>query len=411
MRLLAHTDRLDRPAWMLLMINGLFAVATALSNTFVNVYLWKLERDYATIAQFNLVSYISMGITLYFAGKLVKKVDRVIAVRVGVALQALFYTFVLILSEQAGHYVPLLGTFLGIGIGFYWMANNILYFEITERENRDIFNGINGLLVSGAGMVAPLLSGFVITRIDHFTGYRIIFGLSLVIFLAALALTFRLSRRSAHGEYRLREVVRLARNPKKHWFWINLAMIAQGAREGIYLFLIGILVFVSTKNELVLGTFLTFSSAVSLVGFFMVGRFIKPEWRDEAILVGAVMLGLMGLPFLLSQTTWSLLLFGIGIAFFYPLYFIPLTSTVFDVIGQNEKTAALRVEYIVAREMALNVGRVGSIMLFLGWISFSVSLMHLSWFLVTLGFVQVFVWICIRRLPVFDEHERASTFK
>ncbi|MGB0089665.1 MAG: MFS transporter, partial [Planifilum fulgidum] len=226
--------RLDREAWLLLLISGLFAAATALSNTFVNVYLWKINGRFVLIGWFNLVSYVAMAAAFVAAGRLAKRVDRVVVVRLGVALQAVFYLSVLILGRESAGHVTLLGAFMGIGAGFFWLAFNLLYFEITERDNRDVFNGVNGLLISAAGIVAPMLSGWIIKRLDQLTGYRIIFSLSLGTFLLAVLISFFLKRRRAAGRFRLADILRLGVRRGSRWHWVSLAMIAQGAREGVF---------------------------------------------------------------------------------------------------------------------------------------------------------------------------------
>ncbi|GGE18971.1 MFS transporter [Marinithermofilum abyssi] len=403
MQILGKTHQLDRSAWLLLIISGLFATATALSNTFVNVYLWKIKHDFALIGWFNWINYLAMAVTFVFAGRMAKQVDRVIAIRLGVALQALFYLSVLMLGTHAADYVFFLGSFLGIGSGFFWLAYNVLYFEITERHNRDIFNGINGLLTSVAGIATPLLSGWVITRVDHFTGYRIIFGISLAVFLLAVVVTFLLRPRSAAGVYRLKEILSLVRNRDNYWYWVNLAMIAQGAREGLFVFLISLLVYVATGNELALGSYLTAASAVGLFSYFLVGRFMRLSWRDESILVGSLMMGIVVVPLIWDINTWTLVILGLGAALFYPVYMVPLTSAVFDVIGQSNETAQLRVEYVVARELALNLGRILSISAFLWWIQRSPDMTQLKWLVLAVGFIQVLTWVFIRRVPLLNK--------
>jgi MFS transporter, YQGE family, putative transporter len=402
MQILGKTHQLDRNAWLLLIISGLFAAATALSNTFVNVYLWKIKHDFALIGWFNWINYLAMAVTFVFAGRMAKQVDRVIAIRIGVALQALFYLSVLMLGTRAADYVFFLGSFLGIGSGFFWLAYNVLYFEITERHNRDIFNGINGLLTSIAGIVTPLLSGWMITRVDHFTGYRIIFGISLAVFLLAVIITFLLRPRSAAGVYRLKEILSLVRNRDNCWYWVNLAMIAQGAREGLFVFLISLLVYVATGNELALGSYLTAASAVGLLSYFLVGRLMRLSWRDESILVGSLMMGIVVVPLIWDTNTWTLVILGLGAALFYPVYMVPLTSAVFDVIGESNETAQLRVEYVVARELALNLGRILSISAFLWWIQRSPDIAQLKWLVLVVGFIQVLTWVFIRRVPLLN---------
>ncbi|CAM5564803.1 hypothetical protein [Bacillus safensis FO-36b] [Bacillus safensis subsp. safensis] len=81
-------------------------------------------------------------------------------------------------GEQAAARLVLLGSVLGIGYGFYWLAFNVLTFEITEPETRDFFNGLLGVLSSTAGMIGPLIAGIVISQLTDDTGYTVIFTLS-----------------------------------------------------------------------------------------------------------------------------------------------------------------------------------------------------------------------------------------
>ncbi|SFS67057.1 MFS transporter [Marininema halotolerans] len=405
MRLFGDTDRLDRSAWLLLLISGLFAISTALSNTFVNVYFWKIKNDFGMIGQFHLANYLMMAVTFIFAGRLAKQVDRVIAIRIGVVLLAAFYLSVLLMGKDAVNHVLLLGSFLGIGSGFFWLSFNVLYFEITEKYNRDIFNGFSGLFTSIAGIIAPLISGWVITHIDHFTGYRIIFSLSLLVFLAAVAVSFMLQRRSANGHYQLSEILKLCRKPGKgnHWFWVNLAMIAQGMREGLFAFLISLLIYVATRDEFALGSYLTVSSLSGLIAYFIVGRYMRISWRDESILVGTMMLGIVALPLVWHIEAWTLVILGVGSALFYPIYMVPLTSAVFDVIGESQETAELRVEYVVARELALNIGRIFAVLVFLWWVTRMPTMIQLRWLIIPFSFVQVITWVMIRKVPLLEQ--------
>src|SRR5699024_7953275 len=114
---------------------------------------------------------------------------------------------VLFLGNYASDLILLLGSLLGIGFGFYWLAFNVLTFEITEPETRDFFNGFLGLLSSLAGMVGPFAAGLIITSMEEFTGYKTIFALSLGFFSLAVLLSFFLQRRSAQGNFTFRTVL------------------------------------------------------------------------------------------------------------------------------------------------------------------------------------------------------------
>lgn len=359
------------------------------------------------IGTFNLFNYLAMAVTFIMAGRLAKNVDRVIAIRLGVFIHAIFYLIVLLLGKLSVKYIIVLGIVLGIGAGYFWLAFNVLYFEITNRDNRDIFNGINGLLTSTGGIIAPVLSGWLITRMDDLIGYRLIFTVSFIIFGIAVVVSLFLKRRLTRGDFKLWRILKMCVRRDTHWFWVNLAMIAQGVREGVFVFLIGLLVFVTTDNELVLGSFATISSAVSLVGFLVVGKFLRKSWRNRFLCLGAVLLGLVVLPFIWRADTTNLFVLGVGAALFYPIYMVPLTSKTFDVIGESQQTARQRVEYVVARELALNVGRVLSVLVFLIVVSRTTELAYLKWILLPIGFSQLLAWLVMRRVHVVPIEDKS----
>src|SRR5690554_6099242 len=59
--------KLIRQAKLLLAVHGLFAVANALSGTFVNVYLWKVSNDFVLIGWFSLAHQIANALTFFAA--------------------------------------------------------------------------------------------------------------------------------------------------------------------------------------------------------------------------------------------------------------------------------------------------------------------------------------------------------
>ena len=182
--------QLTKDLTLLLLIGGLYSLSIALSNTFVNIYLWKQTGELKDIGLYNLAVAVAQPFTFILAGRWAKKIDRVIVFRIGVIFLALFYLSVLGFGTSASKYLLLLGALLGMGYGFYWLAFNVLTFEITEPETRDFFNGFLGILSSVGGMIGPIAAGFIISRLEKFTGYSIVFGISLALFAACSIFKF-----------------------------------------------------------------------------------------------------------------------------------------------------------------------------------------------------------------------------
>lgn len=390
--------RLDGQIRLLLLVNTLFACANALSGTFVNVYLWKAKQDFAMIGWFALSHQIAMAATFILAAKWVKEHNKMNALRLGVALAALFYMLVLLLGKSAAYWVFLLGGIQGMSSGFFWLAFNVIYFEVTDRNNRDRFNGWSGLLGSAVGMAAPWLSGFLITRMDNTAGYRLIFSISLGVFVLGVIVSFFLKKRPVQPNYEWLYGIKQLKTKGNLWRHAYPALMSQGIREGVFVFLIGLMVYIATSNELQLGNYALITSAVSLFAFSMAGKIIKPGRRSIPMLVGAVLMTLVILLFFWRVNYTTLLIFGIVVALAYPLYLIPMTSSVFDLIGQNNESAEHRVEYVVLRETALNSGRILGTIAFIAVVSVTTKPLHLAVLMLALGAAPLFSWIFIRGL-------------
>ncbi|GFR38575.1 hypothetical protein PRECH8_18710 [Insulibacter thermoxylanivorax] len=390
------TGQLDRQSILLLTVQGLFVVANALSGTFVNVYLWKMSRNLALIGWFALCHQAALGLTFWLAGRWVKEHNKMHSLRLGMLVSAIFYLLVLFLGPKAPHYVYGLGIVQGIAAGLFWLAYNVVYFEITEPHNRDRFNGWAGLLGAGAGMAAPWLSGYLISRMAETKGYMLIFSLSLGVFLVGVVFSLFLKKRRVDGSYEWLHGIRCLREPGSPWRRIVPALAMQGMREGVFIFVITLLVFISTGNEMKLGNYSLITSAVSLFAFYLAGRWLRPKRRIPAMLLGAILITLAITPFFWEVNYTTLLIFGIGVSLFHPLYIIPMTSTVFDFIGRDEESAAQRVEYVVLRELALNAGRMAGTILFILVISLSKDPRVLNLFLLFIGSAPIVSWFFMR---------------
>ncbi|MFS0613875.1 MFS transporter [Lederbergia ruris] len=349
---------------LLLVVGGLYSLSIALSNTFVNVYLWKQSGSYLDLAIYNLAVVVMQPITFLLAGRLAKKIDRVIVLRIGVIFLALFFIAVLFFGEKADDYLVVLGGLLGIGYGFYWLAFNVLTFEITEPETRDFFNGFMGALSSSGGIIGPITAGFIITRFTSNTGYTIIFAISLVLFSAAVVTSFFLKRRPSSGQYLFVKVFQ-ERKRNKNWKLITNAHLLQGIREGTFVFVISVYLFIATKNELALGTYGMIHAGTAFIMYSIATKFIKKDKRKKVMITGGVILYAAIFLIFNDPTYIRLLIYGVVIGIAYPLMLVPYSSITYDVIGKSRDAAEMRIEYVVVKELFLNSGRVISIILFI----------------------------------------------
>ncbi|MCM3566602.1 MFS transporter [Neobacillus mesonae] len=392
---------LTKDLTLLLFIGGLYSLSVALSNTFVNIYLWKQTGKYSDLALYNLAIVILQPLTFILAGRWAKKIDRVIVLRIGVIFLALFYLSVLMTGTRAADFLLLLGGLLGVGYGFYWLAYNVLTFEITEPETRDFFNGFLGILSSFGGMIGPIAAGIIITRFEQFTGYTFVFGISLALFALAVFLSFSLKPRPAHGRYCFTRIFE-ERKQNENWRLVTNAHFFQGLREGTFLFVISVFVYISTGSEMALGTYGLLNSGISFIAYFLASRLIKKNLRKKAILIGGVLLYAAVILIVWEVTYLKLMIYAGIIAIAYPLLLVPYISTTYDVIGQGWKAAEMRIEYIVVREIFINIGRIVSILAFLAAITLFNEEKSIPILLLVLGAGHTLIYFFMKRvsLPV-----------
>lgn len=384
---------------ILVAIGGLYSISAALSNTFVNIFLWKQSGSFYDIGVYNLSIVIFQAAGFIVAGKLTKSTDRVMVLRLGILFLAVFYCATLFSGENAADYIILLGGIQGTGYGFYWLAYNVLTFEITDPENRDFFNGLLGIMSSLGGMLGPFLAGMIITIATGYTGYKIIFGISLGLFAVAVILSFVIHRRPAKGKFDFVRILKERRN-NPDWRRILDAHLMQGIREGTFLFIVSIFVFLSTGSEMSLGMFGLLNSGIGMLTYFAAAKFIKKEHRNKAILLGGIGLFLSIFLLIFELSYMKLLMYGVLIAIFYPMLLVPYVSLTYDVIGRSWKAAEKRVEYIVLRDLYVNIGRICSILIFLASITFFHTEDVLPYLLIVLGSGHLFIYLFVRKITL-----------
>lgn len=162
--------------------------------------------------------------------------------------------------------------------------------------------------------------------------------------------------------------------------------------------MISLLVYIATTSEQKLGSYALVTSGVSFVSFWLVGRVLKPRYRSRGMLLGVLMVIAAILPFFWKVNYMTLLLFGIGTSLFLPLFTIPMTSSVFDLIGRDEESVKHREEFVILRELALNAGRILGTLLFIAVISQSTSPIVINTLLLVIGSAPFLSWLFMRKV-------------
>jgi YQGE family putative transporter len=383
-------SRLRRLLWM----NGLFGLAGGLSGLFTNVYLFRLRPGVTTPALYTLWQMATILFVLPLMGALVKRRGAAVVNVLGTALYAAFYLTLLLLQERAADHLAFLGIFMGVAISAYALAGHVLAYDVTDESNREIFYNRSGLYGSISGLIAPLVSGWLVSSFPGLTGYRIIFIASFALFAWSAYLGLGLHVKQPPQPYRLWAVL-----PGQHraWHRMLVAFLLMGLRDGLFTFGIPLLVYLSSSNgEAGLGNFTFLTSLVGLGSFYVVGRLMTPTNRERLFPLGAFLMMAACMVIGLGANWWVMLAYGLLITLANPIWSTAFAVASFHVIREAGGDA-YRIEMLAAREIPLNLGRVLTIGLFLAFTPEGSGLLQLL--LAVSGVAFPLAWLFVRRPP------------
>ena len=328
-------------AKVLLFVSALYTFAMGLSNIFINVFFWRETNNFIVVATYNLIIHIVTPIIFIFAGILSKKKNAVWSMRLGLIIYALFFSLVLLFGNKGTLFIYSLGIICGFAAGFYWLAFNTLCFDFTDSSFRDTFNGFNGCFSGIATIIGPITSAYIISRFAGFTGYRIVFSITLVIFILLIFISAYFSSKNYSDKLNFKAVFLWNNNG---WKTVAKSTFVWGFRDATIVLVINIMIVEILKSELTLGIFLLIASLVSAGSYILVQKIIKPEKRRFSIILGTTcsFLAIWVIIFKISYIT--LLIYIIMDAFFLPFYMIQLSSATFNVIN-NAHEENLRIEF------------------------------------------------------------------
>lgn len=390
---------MSKKAKILLIVSGLFALATGLSNVFVNVFLWKKSNDFIIIAQYNLMRYIFIPITFIIAGWISKKKNGIWPLRIGISIFVVFFLFILSLKDNVAEHIYPLGTLFGMASGFYWLAFHVLSFDFTHTGNRDTFNGLNGSIIGLSNALAPFSASYIIASNKGNTGYKIVFTISLILFILLILISLLL--KSKHYGESLNFSKLLSTN-NHQWSFLRKSIATWGLRDVIIIFLISVLIFKTTGSEIALGKLSLFSYLLSSASYIVEQKIIKPKRRFFSIHLGATFMFIAVLGLVIDISYNFLLLYVIIDALFMPFFIVPISSATFNILSHNHEEY-LRVEYIINKEIALNTGRIVSTITLITLLTYSKNDRVLNYFLLFLGISPLLSLYSLRKIRFWEE--------
>ncbi|MEO5794399.1 MAG: MFS transporter [Rhodoferax sp.] len=352
---------LNARRFLILMLLQAFAVG--LSNIFVNLYIWNIDRSLFTQASYSLSQSAAILLSFPLCSLHARRTSPMASSRVGLVLFMLAYAVILWLQEDCARHVVLIGGMLGLAVSFFVIGQHMQFLENAQDAQRDRFLYAANYMTSGAAILAPLLAGWLIQHIAGAPGYSTVFGLSLLTFAAA---TWWSTRITGQPLARQSNLLGAWRNKQRTWrgmFWASTAMATV---QGTYTsFLVTIMAFSILQDEFALGAYSAMVALVGLVSSVALAARSQARHRLRTYTVGALLVCAASIALALVPTPGMLVVYGIASAIGMNTITTCEIAWSYAAIESAPDYDQHKLDYIVVREIPLGIGRMVGVGVFL----------------------------------------------
>jgi YQGE family putative transporter len=340
----------------------LFTAGTVLSGAFVNIYIWKLKSDFNMIIKYLIATYVTVPFIFYLCGYIGMHVDRLSIYKLGIVFHSIFYLFVLFAKEKIADNLVIFGVIYGIAMGFYWFGYHIMTIDYTEIGEREKFYAATSIIGSVSSIFGPLISGFIIHLLPDLKGYYVIFAVSSFLMLSSVALVSPLKSAPIRKPYKIEDLI-FTKNKK--WLKTMIGYFFLSGKDAVSAFLISILVVKTTGSEFTFGKLTFFVSFIAVTTSYLLGRFVKQNTRSRYVLTGAILYFSIAFILIYKINFQTLIIYSVLSSIAEIMVRIPFSAYAMDLISIDANVHERKMEYIVARDVPIAIGRVTSLVIFM----------------------------------------------
>ncbi|MEH7442632.1 MFS transporter [Bacillus sp. JJ1122] len=346
-----------------LLMNALFAFGTSLSGVFQSVFLWKLDKTYSLLAYYSMYWSVAIIISFGLCAWLARKTSPMITMRLGFVFYLITYLIMLFFHDTLDEHIMLLGISNGLAMSLYYVGMHMAVLDLTTNDKRDQFLYIQGILFTIGGVIAPLLSGLLISSFAGMIGYYVVFMATCVFLFIAFIVSLRVKGNPVTTKSHFWDVIK---NPSPEWKKMYSIMFADGIVSGAFTtFLITMMTFKVAGGELNLGLYNTGAQIMSIVAFYILAKFSKAKDRITVFAIGSVTILLSSVLISAYPIFISLVIFGILSPIAMNMISTSMNAMIYESIERDPDYKEKRLDYIIIREIPLGVGRIIGVVLFL----------------------------------------------
>lgn len=279
--------------------------------------------------------------------------------RIGVIFNFFYILSIIILKEKIVHHLFLLSILYGLSASTYYFPYNLFVINKVDNCNRTNYTVKSKNISSIIGVLCPLLLGSIITV----TNYELTAIIILFISLIQIILSFLLTpdKNNQLSNFDIKKTWRKLKDqrPIKRMF-ITEFFMGMNVSDGALEVLMTLLIFQSFQTNLNLGIVNSITATLSILCIYLYGKKYKNKDDQRIITIASIVPLLSLFILLLWKNNLTLIIYNACYVIFTALLLTTKEIRLFNLSDSKFVDKNNQSEFLVIREIILNLGRITS---------------------------------------------------
>lgn len=346
-----------------IMSHFFYVIFTNFQGSFINTLFQKASGETSVALKYNLIFYACIGFIMCLAAVVTRKFSSKLTFQLGIILY-LFSTLLFLLFLKNNNVTQFFWVFSIINsfaAAFYWISYALCLTEYSSDSSRDVALSFVGLITGLVTLIVPFISGTLISSFDGYTGYFIMFTIAFIVGVVNFIFASRLPlTKSPKESSKFIQTFKLLSTDKR-WIYGMLGETLKGTREGAFLFYLNVLLYQIVKSEFLVGFNILLAGVVSMLSFWVAGKFMRPNNRIKYMLIAVCFLFVVTCGLYLKLDPTTIIIFSVLNSFCAVFTAIPPTNTFYMIMDKIPEGKECKSELVAIKEIFLCAGRVAGI--------------------------------------------------
>lgn len=353
-------NKIGNSAKLLISSDLIHVLTTIFIDTFLVAYFLNITNENLSIISLYYIIVFSLRFLCNFIlGKIVKKYPKLCnkILSIGITIRALFILLIVLLGKLIAKYFIIIAIIYAISETLYWCSHEIIYVDVTTKNNRKKYMSIKKILSKIVNIIAPIILG---TSIELYSFIKIsiyVFILSLIQIILTLLIKNNNDNKTSKEFNYIKFLKYIKDNNITKIKTYNLSGISYGIVENIISTIIIVITLMTFKTTFNLGILSTIFAIISMIPLLFYNKYYN---KNNAIFILTlvtmmVLISVFGILIEIKKSTLVIFNFAYIIAF-----------TIYDVIYNTRKGNLVnecnieeyKEEFIIYSSNSVLIGRI-----------------------------------------------------